>query len=95
MLAAGWDGIENKIDPPPPVNKNIYKMSLRERRRYRIGELPASLKEALDRLEKSKLMKETLGEHIHYHFLDAKRQEWHNYIGFVHPWEIGNYLGTY
>jgi len=95
MLASGWDGVENRITPPPPVNKNIYRMSLRERRRYRIGELPGSLKEALDIFERSKLMKETLGEHIHYHFLDAKRQEWHNYIGFVHPWEINNYLGTY
>ena len=41
MLRAGLDGIEQEIDPGPPVNKNIYKMSHRERRHLRIDELPA------------------------------------------------------
>ena len=40
MLRAGLDGIDQKIDPGPPVNKNIYKMSHRERRHLRIDDLP-------------------------------------------------------
>ena len=52
MLRAGLDGIDQKMDPGPPVNKNIYKMSHRERRHLRIDDLPASLSEALDELEK-------------------------------------------
>jgi glutamine synthetase len=32
MLRAGLDGIDQQMDPGPPVNKNIYKMSHRERR---------------------------------------------------------------
>jgi glutamine synthetase len=43
MLRAGLDGIEKQIDPGPPVNKNIYKMSHRERRHLRIDELPGNL----------------------------------------------------
>jgi glutamine synthetase len=35
------------------VNKNIYKMSHRERRHLRIDELPGNLSEALDELEKA------------------------------------------
>ena len=41
MLRSGLDGIENDIDPGPPVNKNIYTMSQRERRHLRIDELPS------------------------------------------------------
>ena len=53
MLRAGLDGIDQQSDPGPPVNKNIYKMSHRERRHLRIDELPSNLSEALDELEKT------------------------------------------
>ena len=52
MLRAGMEGIEHDLDPGPPINKNIYKMSHRERRHLRIDELPANLSDALDQLEK-------------------------------------------
>src|SRR6188472_1439456 len=95
MLRAGLDGIERELDPGPPVNKNIYKMSHRERRHLRIDELPGNLSEALDELEKDDLVRETLGEHIFQHFLEAKREEWFDYIKHVSPWEIQRYLGVY
>jgi glutamine synthetase len=95
MLRAGLDGLEREIDPGPPVNKNIYKMSHRERRHLRIDELPGNLSEALDELEKSQLMRETLGDHIFDHFLTAKRAEWDGYIRHVSPWEIDRYLSVY
>ncbi len=95
MLRAGLDGIERGIDPGPPVNKNIAKMSHRERRHLRIDELPANLSDALDELAKSDLMRETLGEHIFQHFLAAKRSEWDGYIRHVSHWEIDRYLNTY
>jgi len=95
MLRAGLDGIDQLIDPGPPVNKNIYKMSHRERRHLRIDDLPANLSEALDEFEKDDLVRETLGEHIFQHFLEAKREEWADYIRHVSPWEIDRYLGVY
>ena len=95
MLASGLDGIERQIDPGPPINKNIFKMSLRERRHLRIDELPANLSEALDALEKDDLVLETLGEHIFRHFVEAKREEWDNYIRHVSPWERDRYLKVY
>ena len=55
-------------------------MSHREKRRLRIDELPANLTEALDELEKDEVVTETLGEHIFEHFVDAKREEWAEYI---------------
>jgi glutamine synthetase len=95
MLRAGLDGIDQKLDPGPPINKNIYKMSHRERRHLRIDELPGNLSEALDELEKDDLVRETLGEHLFEHFLAAKREEWFEYIKHVSPWEVDRYLGVY
>jgi glutamine synthetase len=95
MLRAGLDGVERELDPGPPVNKNIYKMSHRERRHLRIDELPGNLSDAIDELEKSDLMRETLGDHIIDHFIAAKRAEWDSYIRHVSPWEIERYLNAY
>jgi glutamine synthetase len=95
MLRAGLDGIEQALDPGPPINKNIYKMSHRERRHLRIDDLPASLNEALDELEKDALIRETLGEHIFQHFIEAKREEWGNYVRHVSSWETDRYLRIY
>jgi len=95
MLAAGLDGVERKLDPGEPVNKNIFTMSQREKRRLKIGQLPADLNEALDQLEKDKVIKAALGDHIAEHFVTAKRQEWSDYISHVHPWERDRYLTSY
>jgi len=95
MLRAGLDGIDRKLDPGPPVNKNIYTMSHRERRHLRIDELPGNLSEALDELERSSLMRDTLGDHTFDHFLAAKRAEWDSYIRHVSAWEVERYLSAY
>jgi glutamine synthetase len=95
MLRAGLDGVEQQMDPGPPVNKNIFKMSHRERRHLRIDDLPTTLTEALDELEKSDLVRDALGEHIFEHFLAAKRGEWDEYSRHVSPWERERYLSVY
>ena len=95
MLRAGLDGIDNQTDPGPPVNKNIYRMSQRERRHLKIDELPSNLSDALDALEKDDLLRDALGEHIFNHFLEAKREEWFDYLRQVSPWERERYLKVY
>ncbi len=95
MLKAGLDGIRKKMEPPPPVSKNVYTMSVRERRRHRIADLPSSLNQALTQLRKDKVIQEALGQHIYRQFLSAKRQEWQSYIQQIHPWELDTYLGVY
>ncbi len=95
MLKAGLDGIQNRFDPGPPINKNIYTMSQRERRRYRIDELPGDLREAVDALLKDKVIQQALTPHILEHFVAAKRQEWRDYIAQVHEWELKRYLAVY
>ncbi|MGI8672480.1 MAG: type I glutamate--ammonia ligase [Luteitalea sp.] len=95
MLRAGLDGLDNDLDPGAPVSKNIYKMSQRERRSLRIDELPMNLSDALDLLERSALMRDTLGDHIFEHFIEAKRREWFEYLQQVSAWEIARYLKVY
>ena len=92
MLAAGLDGIKNKIEPPEPVTGNVYSMSNRERSRLKIKSLPGDLGEALDALEKDDVIKDALGEHAYGQFITAKRAEWQEYIANVHQWELDRYL---
>jgi len=92
MLAAGLDGVASKLDAGEPVSKNIFAMSQREKRRLKIEELPPDLSSALDNLEKDKVLRQALGDHIFEHFLLAKRREWHDYLAHVHPWERDRYL---
>jgi glutamine synthetase len=83
------------MDPGEPVDRNVFKMSEREKRRLRIDQLPANLSEALDDLEKDEVVQEALGDHILKHFTQAKRGEWEEYISKVQPWEVEKYLETY
>src|SRR5947199_2754802 len=94
-LATGLAGIQERIDPGEPVNKNIARMSYRERRKYRIDDLPRDLHEALDYLEKDRVVRDALGEHIYERYIDAKRGEWEEYIERVSPWEVERYMGQY
>src|SRR5690349_23893427 len=95
MLAAGLDGVQTNADYREPVNENIWEMSYREKRRLRIDDLPHDLNEALDELEKDEVMRAALGPHIATNFLEAKRQEWRDYITQVTRWEVDNYLLKY
>ncbi|MBL0939036.1 MAG: type I glutamate--ammonia ligase [Gemmatimonadaceae bacterium] len=95
MLAAGLDGLATQADWREPVNTNIWEMSYRERRRLRVDDLPTSLSEACDELEKDDVIQAALGEHITQQFLAAKRAEWREYSEQVTAWELGQYLARY
>jgi len=95
MLASGIDGIERELECGEPVNRNIFDMSQREKRRLKIVQLPANLEEALDFFEKDKVLRAALGDHIFDHFINNKRLEWSEYIKEIHPWELSRYLDRY
>jgi glutamine synthetase len=95
MLASGLDGIARKLDCGEPVNRNVFEMSDREKRRLKIKTLPGSLSEALDVMEGDRVVRSALGDHIFKNFLLNKREEWHRYISEVHSWERDQYLEKY
>ena len=95
ILEACLDGVRNKIDPPAPVESNIYKLTTKERKKQRIDSLPGSLAEALELFDKSLVSKAALGEHIFNEFLSAKTKEWDAFRTYVSQWEIDKYLERY
>jgi len=95
MLASGLDGIAHRMTPPPPVNKNIFTMSQREKRRFKIESLPSTLEQALDFLEKDSVILDALGPHLSEAYLAGKRQHWIDFLATVHPWETEQYLSVY
>ena len=92
MLASGLDGIKKRLDPPDPVEKDLFVMSQKDREKNGIESLPANLGHALSYFAKSELMKDTLGEHAFNHFIVIKQREWDTYRTQVTRWEIENYL---
>ena len=92
MLAAGLRGVDGQYPLPEPVEEDIYHMSLAERKRLGIKELPGSLYEAILEMEQSDLVREALGEHIYSKLLENKRIEWDHFRMFVSDYEIKQYL---
>ncbi len=95
VLAAGLDGIENRIQPPPPCNKNIFTLSDEERCADAIGELPRSLDEAIMEMSRSSFVKDVVGGHIFSKYIEAKQKECNEYRMRISKWEVDSYLKKY
>jgi glutamine synthetase len=94
-IRAGLDGIRHRLTPPPPVRRNLSRLSEAERRDLGVENLPASLIEALQEFRRDTVVQEALGEYLSHHFLEAKHIEWDVYRTAVHPWEVDQYLTVY
>jgi len=92
MIAAGLKGIEGNYALPDPIEEDIYEMDEDARRRVGIISLPGNLFEAIQEVEASDLVRETLGDHIFNKFLENKRIEWDRYRTHVSQYELEKYL---
>jgi glutamine synthetase len=88
MLAAGLKGIEDGEELPPEAEDNVWALSDAERRALGFNPLPASLDQAIEQMERSELVAETLGEQVFNFVLLNKRQEWSEYRSQVTPFEL-------
>jgi glutamine synthetase len=95
MLAAGLDGIEKKMTPPAPVEENIYEFSVEEAAKRNIDVLSRDILEAVDNLEKDKVIRKALGDYTFEKIKELKVSEWDAYRLQVTPWEIEQYLEKY
>ncbi|CAI8872319.1 type I glutamate--ammonia ligase [Bacillus pseudomycoides] len=95
LLAAGLDGIKNKLTPPAAVDRNIYVMTKEEREEAGIVDLPATLAQALVTLQSNEIVCGALGEHLLEHFIEAKEIEWDMFRTQVHQWERDQYMSLY
>ncbi len=92
MLAAGLKGIEKGYKLPEPVETDIFEMDEKARADAGITSLPGSLYEALQIVQQSALVRETLGEHIFEKFIENKKVEWDRFRVHVSQYEIDRYL---
>ena len=90
-IAAGLDGIENKLDPGDPYNINLYDLSEADLKEKGIQTLPQSLKDAIDALEDDTVITNALGP-LAAEFISLKRMEWVEYMRHVSEWEVQRYL---
>jgi glutamine synthetase len=96
ILAAGIDGIENRIDPGEPNSDNLYSIPHDELRARGLDTLPSNLLQATMELERDEVIREALGEarnedYVDY-FIRVKQEEWNRYHEQVTPWEVKEYL---
>jgi glutamine synthetase len=92
VIAAGLRGIREQYELPAPSQDDMWALSDVERRALGYQRLPGSLEEALQVMEGSELVAETLGEHVYDFFLRNKRSEWEAYRRQVTPEELRRYL---
>ncbi|MFX1431094.1 MAG: hypothetical protein ACFFCY_13105, partial [Promethearchaeota archaeon] len=97
LLAAGLDGIKNKIEPNQPTSKNVDLLTNDERKDLAITKLPVSLENSLTSFEKSNFIKKTLGKELMKIYLDLKYSELQEYElaksnKNEKDWELNKYL---
>jgi len=92
MIAAGLDGVERGLELGEPVEESLFEMTPSQLAEKGIREMPGTLGEAIDELEKDSVITEALGDHVLSHFIEAKRAEWDEYRTQVSDWEVERYL---
>ena len=84
-LAAGLDGIKNKIEPPDVFQGDIYAAA-------ELPRVPGTLREAIAELERSDMAKEAFGEDVYEHYLHFLRTEQRKFDEVVTCWERSRYF---
>lgn len=94
-LAAGLDGINNKIEPPASVDTNIFAMTKKEKKAIGIESLPETLYDAVKIFESDAVLVDAIGEETAEKYIDAKKQEWKEYKITINDWELREYLNKF
>lgn len=90
-LAAGLEGIREKIDPGIPQEDNLYELSEAQRAERGIEFLPQNLLDAVEAFADDPLVASVLGKELRQEFIDYKTAEWNQYHLTVSQWETEKY----
>jgi glutamine synthetase len=88
ILAAGLEGVEQKLELRDHVEENIFAMTPDEREGHGIRMLPGNLSEAIAVAKKSDLLRETLGEETFEKLIRNKTAVWDEYRSLITPHEL-------
>jgi glutamine synthetase len=89
LIAAMRDGIERKLDPGEPEERNIYEAMEAGKE---VKRLPMTFGAALDALEADEVVKSALPGDMYRVFMHYKRDEWERYCAQVSDWDVQEYL---
>ncbi|MDR1768158.1 MAG: type I glutamate--ammonia ligase [Propionibacteriaceae bacterium] len=92
VLAAGLAGIEHGYDLPEGAEDDVWSLTDKQRQALGIKPLPRSLGMAIEAMESSELVAETLGEHVFDFYLRNKKAEYEDYRSYVTEWELEHSL---
>ncbi|MBI5347357.1 MAG: glutamine synthetase, partial [Candidatus Aenigmarchaeota archaeon] len=95
MLRAGLDGIRKGLQPPEPIEEDVYKLDSESLINRNIDILPSSLFEALNEMKRDGLIRETLGSHLFDRYIKIKTSEWDEFKTQVTRWELDKYMDIY
>ena len=85
VLAAGLDGVDHKRDPGKRLDINMYEEAHRVRR---IRRLPLNLLDALRLFDKSKVLRDALGDELVSAYVKLKLGQWREYATTLTQWEL-------
>jgi glutamine synthetase len=91
VLAAGLEGIRERLDPGPPQSDNLYEFTDAELAARGIAPLPRTLAEAVAAFAEDPFVEKTLGRGLRDEFIACKQAEWDAYHLTVSQWEIDTY----
>ena len=89
LIVAMRDGIERKLDPGDPEERNIYQAMEAGKQ---VKKIPMTFGDALDALEADEVVKEALPGDMYRVFEHYKRDEWERYCATVSNWDVEEYL---
>jgi glutamine synthetase len=90
-LAAGLEGIREKIDPGEPQEENLYELNVMELAARGICELPRTLNEAVESFAADPFIEQVLGPELRQEFVTYKTEEWRDYHQQISQWEVDKY----
>lgn len=91
-LAAGIDGIKNKIEPPKKIEEDLLEISSSNLMNEGVELLPDNLYEALKLFKEDEFIVDVLGKKIVQKYYNAKNEEWISYCSQISNWELQQYL---
>lgn len=95
LIAAGLDGIDRKLEPPPAIDDDLYELPAVRMRALGLARLPASLGEALDALAADDVIRSALGDGLVQPYDALKRAELDAYEAQVSGWELRRYATAF
>ena len=90
LIAAMWDGIERKLDPGEPEERNIYEAMAEGKE---VKKIPMTFGDALDALEADEVIRRALPDEMYKVFMHYKRDEWERYCATVTDWDVNGVPG--